>query len=104
MAARAQGENGHAESIERIQTGLSEPHQLVERKSDLAGEFSEVTLHHFARKRVVTRGNRGMGREDVCGRDQLERGIKIQALLGDVQTNALQRKESRMPFVHVENL
>src|SRR5438045_2032830 len=104
MPARAQGENRHAESVERIHAGLAKPHQLVEGESDLAREIAEVTLHHLARERVVASGHRCMRRENICRGDELERGIEIEALPSDMKSNAFEGKECGMAFVHVKDL
>src|SRR3954471_9437379 len=102
MPAGPEREDGHAESVLRIQTRMAEAHHLVERNSEVSGEVAEVTLHHLTRERVVTRRDRSVGRKHVRGRDQLKRRVKIEALL-DMETNALESEEGGVAFVHVED-
>ena len=42
--------------------------------------------------------------ENICRRDHLKRRVKIELLLHDIETDALQREERRMPLVHVEHV
>ena len=44
-----------------------------------------------------------MGGEDVRGRDELERRIKIEPFLRDMKADALEREKGRMAFVHVKH-
>ena len=45
-----------------------------------------------------------MGGKDVgCGYN-LERGIKIQLLLNDIEANAFERQERRVALVHVKHI
>src|ERR1051326_5111319 len=90
MATRAQSENCHAEGIKRVQTCLAEPEELIERESKLGCEIAEVTLHHFARERVVSGRHRRVGCENIGGGDRREAQIKIEAFSGDMRANSLE--------------
>ena len=46
----------------------------------------------------------GVRGENVGRRYDLERGIKIELLLDDIETNAFERQERRVPFVHVKHV
>src|ERR1044071_3152942 len=102
MTARAQGQHRHAEGIERIHAGLAKPKKLIEGQAELGREITEITLHHLARKGVVSGGHWRVSGENIRRRDQLKRGIKIEALL-DAQPDPFEREERRMAFVHVKD-
>ena len=69
----------------------------------LRREIAEITSHHFARESVVARGHRRVRGEDIGRGDDLQRGIKIEFLLDDVEADPFEREEGRMPFVHVKD-
>ena len=87
----------------RIHARLAEGEQFVERDAQLRGEIAEVTPHHFAREGVVARRHRRVRGEDIGRGDDLQRGIKIEFFLDDVEADPLEREEGRVPFVHVED-
>ena len=60
-------------------------------------------LHHLARERIVARGHRRMSGKDIGRCDDLERGIKIEFLLDDVESDAFEREKRGVPFVHVKH-
>src|SRR5437899_13002644 len=45
-----------------------------------------------------------MRSENIGGRYDLKCRIKIELLFQDIETNALERQERRMPFVHVKHV
>ena len=103
VPAHPQRQDGHAESRQRIRARLAEAEKFVERDLQLRRKIAEIFLHHLARERVVSRGHRCVGGEDIGRRDHLECGIKIEMLLHDSQPDSFERKEGRVAFVHVED-
>jgi len=51
---------------------------------------------------IVAGGYRGVGGEDVTGRDQFECRVEVQAG-GDLFTDALQNEKGCMALVHMEH-
>src|SRR6266480_4174433 len=53
---------------------------------------------------IISRGNGSMRSENIGRRYDLKCRIKIELLFHDIETNALERQERRMPFVHVKHV
>jgi hypothetical protein len=103
MPAHAQSQNGHAKCRHRVSAGLAEPEEFIEWNLQLGREIGEITHHHFARKRVIPCRHGRMGGKDIGGSDNLEGRIEIEVVLSHMQTDPLQRKERRVPFIHMKD-
>ncbi len=103
LPAEPQGKDRHAEGIGGIDTRLSEAEKFVERNLQFLRETAEIFFHHVARERIVAGRDGRVRGEDVGRGHHLQRGIKIELLLDNVEANALEREKGRVPFVHVKH-
>src|SRR5580704_11080917 len=61
----AQGQDRHTERIVGISRGLAQAEKFIETDSKVARIVPEIPADHFAGKRVVSGGNRGVGGKDI---------------------------------------
>ncbi len=65
VATGAQGQDRHTERIVGINRGLTQAEKFIETDSKVARIVPEIPADHFAGKRVVSSGDRGVGGKDI---------------------------------------
>ena len=95
MPARAQRENGHRERLGRVMPELAEARERRPVDADLAGIIAEILPHQIEREGVIARGHRRVRGEDICRRDDLQRGVKVELVIGDLPADQLERSGTR---------
>src|ERR1700722_15498257 len=104
MAAHAQREDRHAESIGRVGSRFSESEKVVKTDPEIVRVAGEISDHHLARESVIPCWHRSMSGENVGGGDHLEGSVILQPRVLHVLADSFQGEERGVAFVHMIDL